>query len=108
MIQNKAGRYAELMLKFSPKIRLCMLINVALIKRKPCTPLQVVFEKISVLNEDDRVLFKSEIVTEKKTRLYCFSWYLQSIDRHMDGFTQVHEGEVYEQHLRFAHFRNRR
>jgi len=34
MTQNKAGRYAQYMLKFSPKIRLSMLINVMLIKKK--------------------------------------------------------------------------
>jgi len=33
MTQNKAGRYAQHMLKFSPKIRLGMLINVMLIKK---------------------------------------------------------------------------
>jgi len=34
MTQIKAGRYASHMLKFSPKIRLCMHINVMLIKEK--------------------------------------------------------------------------
>jgi len=34
MTQIKAGRYAEHILKFSPKIRLGMHINVMLIKKK--------------------------------------------------------------------------
>jgi len=34
MTQIKAGCYAQHMLKFSPKIRLGMLINVMLIKKK--------------------------------------------------------------------------
>jgi len=43
MTQIKAGRYAWHMLKFSPKIRLGMLINVMLTKKKTCKQFSFLF-----------------------------------------------------------------